>query len=115
MVDPSPNTKKIKRIRRALQVSRGRTSLSHDEPARGSIKTVSNAEEILNGALKLSTGERARIARELLASLDDRADENNDQAWVDELETRAAEIRNGTAELEDWDSVRKTISANLRK
>jgi putative addiction module component (TIGR02574 family) len=76
---------------------------------------MSGADEILDGALKLPPGERARIARELLASLEDDEDIDADELWIQELADRARQVKAGTAELEDWETVRDEIAANLRK
>jgi len=51
------------------------------------------AEDILDAALKLEPAERARIAHEIIVSLDgEPADEGVEEAWEQELAKRAAEI-----------------------
>ncbi len=46
-------------------------------------------------ALKLSAGERAAFARVLLSSLDE--DNEIDEAWADEMESRIAQVETGDA------------------
>jgi putative addiction module component (TIGR02574 family) len=54
--------------------------------------------------------ERARIAHELIRSLDEEAPkEDLDQAWEDELARRADEIDSGTVKLEPWSKVRQEL------
>lgn len=48
-------------------------------------------------ALSLPTEERARLAHDLIASLDDAQDPGAAEAWVAELERRAREVESGTA------------------
>lgn len=43
-------------------------------------------------ALKLSPGNRARLAEKLLASLESLSDEENEQVWLDEATRRDAEL-----------------------
>ncbi len=63
-------------------------------------------KEILEAAMKLPPDERARIAHELLESLDGAFDEDVEKAWLEELKRRSQEIDAGTADLEDWGDVR---------
>ncbi len=63
--------------------------------------------------MQLPRGERAELARDLIASLDDPADEDVETAWLAEVEKRLREVDNGTAELEDWEAVRSRIAARL--
>jgi putative addiction module component (TIGR02574 family) len=71
---------------------------------------MAQAKEILDAALKLEPAERARIAHEIIVSLDDEpADEGVDQAWEEELTKRAAEIDSGAVEPEPWSKVRQDL------
>jgi hypothetical protein len=66
--------------------------------------------EILDAALKLEPAERARIAHEMIVSLDDGpADEGVGEAWEQELAKRSAEIDSGSVELEPWSKVRQDL------
>lgn len=58
-------------------------------------------EEIRGEAMRLSAAERARLARELIESLDDLADIDQaavDAAWADEVRRRVQELRAGNVE-----------------
>jgi putative addiction module component (TIGR02574 family) len=62
---------------------------------------MADPARILEDALALSVDERARIAHELLHSLE-QDDADAAAAWGDEIRARVDEIEAGTAELEDW-------------
>jgi putative addiction module component (TIGR02574 family) len=65
---------------------------------------------VLAEALTLTVEQRARIAHELIQSLEpDDADAAT--AWSDELKRRIDDIEAGTAELEDWTTVRARLEA----
>ena len=71
---------------------------------------MAQAKEILDAALKLEPAERARIAHEIIVSLDDEpADEGVEEAWEQELAQRAAEIDSGAVKLEPWSKVRQGL------
>ena len=50
---------------------------------------TTTAEEVLKEALQLSEGERARVAAELLASLEPDVETRDGEAWIAEVERRA--------------------------
>ena len=56
-------------------------------------------EELSQRARTLSSEDRARLADELLASLDDEFDPEAEALWEKEIGRRVAEIRSGTAKL----------------
>lgn len=60
-----------------------------------------DAARLLEDALRLRPEDRARLAEELLASLDD-AEQDVERAWAIEIERRAAEARASSADEEDW-------------
>lgn len=68
-------------------------------------------EELLSEALDLPSRERARLARELLRSLDGDEDGDATEAWTEELRRRLQEVKDGTAELDDWEDVRARLAA----
>jgi putative addiction module component (TIGR02574 family) len=68
------------------------------------------AADLLNTALALPVRERARIAHELLLSLDDGADADAAEAWVAELEQRASEVRTGSVATEDWETIKARLA-----
>jgi hypothetical protein len=63
---------------------------------------MGSRDDLLAAALSLPTEERARIAHELLVSLDEGSDENAAEAWLTEIMRRLKEVDDGTAVLEDW-------------
>jgi putative addiction module component (TIGR02574 family) len=72
------------------------------------------ATDLLSNALALPVRERAKIAHELLLSLDDGADADAAGAWVTELERRASEIRSGSVGTEDWETVKARLTQRWR-
>ena len=69
---------------------------------------------VLAQALQLPREERADVAKLLIASLDDPADEGVEAAWLAEVERRLQDVDRGTAKLEPWEVVRTRIAARLR-
>lgn len=55
-------------------------------------------KEFLPELLQLPEEERARLAHELIRSLDGEADPDAAALWDTEIERRAAEVRDGTVE-----------------
>jgi len=74
---------------------------------------MADAARVLEEALALNADERARIARQLIHSLE-ASDADAVAAWSDEVRRRVDEIEAGTAELEDWDTVRARLEAARR-
>lgn len=62
------------------------------------------AHDLLAEALELSLDERAKMAAELLESLD-AADAEVEEAWAREIERRVAAARAGELESTDWRTV----------
>ncbi len=56
-------------------------------------------EELSRRARALSPEDRALLAEQLLASLDEESDHNAETAWEQEIGRRVEEIRGGTARL----------------
>ena len=73
-----------------------------------------NRRGILPKLLKLPAEERARLATELVQSLDESKDSDPAAAWLEELDRRAREVVSGTAKLEDWTKVRRRIERRLQ-
>ena len=57
--------------------------------------------------------ERITQPIELIASLDDPADDGVEAAWLAEVERRLQEVDRGTAKCEPWEAVRARIAARL--
>jgi putative addiction module component (TIGR02574 family) len=71
---------------------------------------MADAARILEEALTLSPNERARLAHELIHSLEP-DDPDASVAWREEIRKRIDEIEAGTAKLEDWESVKERLEA----
>lgn len=67
------------------------------------------------GALSLPARDRARLAHELLRSLDESDDSGAAEAWIKEIERRAREVRDGHVALEDWTSVHQRLHSRWSK
>ena len=71
-----------------------------------------STDDLLAEALRLSREERARIASELLSSLEE-LDEEVVAVWADELLRRSADIREGRVTPVPWTTVREDILTEL--
>lgn len=69
------------------------------------------ATDVLAEILRLPAEERARLALELLRSLDGDADPDAAQAWEAEIERRGAEVEAGTAATVTLDEYRAHVRA----
>jgi putative addiction module component (TIGR02574 family) len=79
---------------------------------------TTRAQELLREALALPIDERADVAAELLASLDEAGTENPadvEAAWAAEIERRARRVLAGESEGQPWEDVRARADAELRK
>ena len=74
-----------------------------------------DAQQLLDASLALPSNERARVARELIASLDVDTDDDAEASWRVEIERRARELNEGSVELRDWAEVRREALAKLNK
>ena len=77
-----------------------------------------SAQELLREAMALPVKERADLAAELLASLDDaRADDpaEVEAAWAAEIERRARRVMTGETAGISWEDVRRRAEAELRR
>lgn len=63
--------------------------------------------------LGLPTESRAYLAARLIESLDDTEDEMTEQMWMEEIDRRLAEVREGKAELIPVEDVIKEMKASL--
>ena len=76
---------------------------------------MSSQDAVLAQAMKSPRAERAEIAKDLLASLDEpRAVEDVEAAWLAEVERRLLNVDRSVATLESWDTVRGRIASRLR-
>ena len=70
-------------------------------------------KELHDQALALPPDERARLAHEIIASLDGPAEDGAAEAWVREIERRVREVKDGSVELIDWKDTRTRILKRL--
>lgn len=71
-----------------------------------------STDDLLAEALRLSREDRARIAAELLSSLEEMDDEVV-AAWADELLRRSADVRAGRGSTVPWTTAREDILTEL--
>ena len=71
-----------------------------------------STDKLLAEAMRLPRHERARIAEELLSSLEE-PDEEVAAAWARELERRSGEIAEGRVQMVDWETARGQILKEL--
>lgn len=60
---------------------------------------------VLEEALKLTANERAEVAEQLIASLDEVPDTDVEQAWQEEVQRRLQQVERGEVKLIDSDTV----------
>ncbi len=70
---------------------------------------MASNDELFANALSLPARDRAKLAHELIESLDDATDSDAAELWLSEIRRRAAEVREGRVALEDWDSVYRRL------
>jgi putative addiction module component (TIGR02574 family) len=71
------------------------------------------SDRILDEALRLPIVDRARIAAELIASVDGEPDPDAERAWAAEVERRARRAIAGDSSGEDWNAVRQRIGESI--
>ena len=69
-----------------------------------------SSEKVLSEALALPSRERARLARDLLQSLDDTEDEGAIDAWGEELERRLDGLESGGVRGLSLEEVKKQMA-----
>lgn len=74
-----------------------------------------NADTVLREALALPAAQRAQVAADLIASLDEERDDAEAvaAAWAEELERRARQTLRDPSSGEDWDTARQRIAGRL--
>lgn len=72
------------------------------------------AEDLLAQVLRLPRSERARLAEQVLSSLEE-SDEDVASAWASELERRSREVAEGRAQPVDWPTERAAILKELEQ
>ena len=73
-----------------------------------------STDELLAEALRLTRVDRARVAEELLSSLEE-SDEEVAAAWATELERRSQEVAEGRVQTTSWITARAEILRELEQ
>ena len=95
----------------------GRASSTLVSPANRSRRCYTDpmsTDELLAEALRLTRADRARVAEELLSSLEEPDDEVA-AAWATELERRSREVAEGRAQPTSWPTARTEILKELEQ
>jgi putative addiction module component (TIGR02574 family) len=71
-----------------------------------------DVRQVLESALQLHVNDRAKIAAELLASLEDR-EEGVAEAWAAEIERRAAAAAADPDDEDDWRAAFEEVRKNV--
>ena len=67
------------------------------------------SQVVLEEALKLTTNERAEVAEQLIASLDEASDTDVEQAWQEEVQRRLQQIERGEVKTIPWEVVQRRL------
>jgi hypothetical protein len=73
---------------------------------------TTNAQKLFEQALTLAAADRAELAAQLLATLED-AEADVEAAWAAEIERRAADARQNPDDDEDWRTVLDEIQREV--
>jgi putative addiction module component (TIGR02574 family) len=73
-----------------------------------------STDELVAELLRLPRPERARVAEQVLSSLEETEDDVA-AAWADELMRRSRDVAEGRVQVLDWDTVRTEISSELKQ
>ena len=71
-----------------------------------------STEDLLAEALRLTRVDRARVAEELLSSLEE-SDDEVATAWATELERRSREVAEGHVQTIRWETARTEVLKEL--
>jgi putative addiction module component (TIGR02574 family) len=66
-------------------------------------------KHLLEEALQLPAEARAALAGELIQSLDERVDDDAEEAWAAEIRRRVDQLDAGTVKTVPWSEVRRRI------
>ncbi|MEX2603861.1 MAG: addiction module protein [Gracilimonas sp.] len=76
---------------------------------------ITDFKEIQHSALELDEKHRAELAKNLINSLENHIDEDIEQAWIDEIKRRKAEIKSGKVTPISGEEVHKAARELLKK
>lgn len=74
---------------------------------------MSVPSDLVDRVLALPERDRARLAHQLLASLDPAPQDEDDEAWLAEILRRADEVRAGETPGVSWDEIHAEAKAKL--
>ena len=66
-------------------------------------------DKVFRDALELEQSDRAELAKLLVDSLDSTVEEGVEEAWMEEVARRAAELDSGVVQTIPWDTVRARL------
>lgn len=72
------------------------------------------SDDLLAQVLGLPREQRARVAEEVLSSLEE-PDEEVAKAWVQELKRRSADVAAGRIQTVEWDTARAEVTLELER
>ena len=72
-----------------------------------------STDELLAEVLRLNRVDRARVAEELVSSVQE-SDDEVDTAWATELERRSWEVAEGRVQTTSWETARSEILRELK-
>ncbi|MDH5667930.1 MAG: addiction module protein [Nitrospira sp.] len=67
------------------------------------------SQVVLEEALKLTTHERAELAEQLIASLEEGGDTDVELAWQEEVQRRLQQIERGEVNTIPWEEVQRRL------
>ncbi len=67
------------------------------------------SQVVLAEALKLPSNERAEVAEQLIASLDEAPDADVEEAWQEEVQRRLGQIERGEVNTIPWEEVQRRL------
>ncbi|MGH8317608.1 MAG: addiction module protein [Steroidobacteraceae bacterium] len=70
---------------------------------------AASRDQVFREALELEQSDRAELAKLLVESLDPSVEEGVEEAWMEEVARRAAELDSGAVQTIPWDSVRARL------
>ena len=78
----------------------------------GSLPMAVSRDKLFRDALQLEQQDRADLAKLLIDSLDPATEQDVEEAWMREIDRRAAELDAGIAETIPWETVRARLRAS---
>ena len=79
------------------------------------VVVTAREKAVLGEAMQLTAKQRARLAAELLASIDGQPERDSESAWAVEIERRAKRALSGESVGTDWAIVRKRIQKSTQR